>query len=382
MSLGLTTIRLVCRLLAGLSVVTLAMSVPTLASAATQTSSGNSHSGLLYIVDTLDGSNKSAILLVDPSQGKVMQSFQAGYRPDIILSPDGSRLYVASERVNPSTQLLEGILQTYDTSSGKVLSTAHNPDMLTSTVPVYKTRMAMSPSGRYIYMLKDHNTVETTDLYVTAFDTVGGRVLRDHVSIPECNAVLLPTSRDLDLYVGCIESAYVREVGLSDSDEPRMELMLPVKTFSLMNRWGAMMVLPKEKGILLVARDGSGFVLDPSSGNVQSLGKLLASGKLTGMHDILMSKSGSEAYFAAGEEERGFEWYDQVVKLDASDLTVKATESTGVPFFSLALSANGGTLYTLNPERATLTVIDSASLRELRRMTHIGQTPIFAVPVP
>jgi DNA-binding beta-propeller fold protein YncE len=254
--------------------------------------------------------------------------------------------------------------------------------MMASTVPVYPTKMAMSPSGRYIYMLKDHNTEETTDFYVTAFDTERGRVLRDHVSIPECNVVLLPASRDLDLYVGCIDSAYVREIGLSDAVEPRKEAMLPVKSFSLMNRWGAMMVLPKEKGLVLFARDGSGYTFDPSSGSVENLGKLLTSGRLTGMHALLTAQSGSEAFFAAGEAERGFEWYDQVVKFDTSLLTVKATSSTSLPFFSLVLSVDGNTLYTLNPERATLTALDSTTLREVKRMSHIGQQPIFAVSIP
>ena len=370
------------RLLTKVFLTALAICLPSLALAATHASSNKSHSGWLYVVDTLDGSYKSEILLVDPTVGEIVKSYSAGYRPDIILSPDGSRLYVASQRVNPSTQLLEGILQTYDTVSGALIGTAPNPDMLVSTLPIYKTKMAMSPSGRYLYMLKDHNTDETTDFYVSAFDTQRGRVLHDHVSIPECNAVLLPTSRDLDLFVGCMDSAYVREIGLSDADEPRKDAMLPVKSFSLMNRWGAMMVLPKEKGLVLFARDGSGYTFDPSSGSVESLGKLLTSGKLSGMHGLLTTQSGSEAYFAAGEEERGFEWYDQVIRFDTSLLIVTATSSTSLPFFSLVLSGDANTLYTLNPERATLTAIDSTSLREVKRMPRIGQQPIFALPIP
>jgi DNA-binding beta-propeller fold protein YncE len=341
------------------------------------------HTGWLYVLDTEDGGYSSRVLLVDPSTSEVMQTYKAGYRPDMVLSPDGSRLYVASDWVNPSTQLLQGFLETYDTNSGKLIGKAANPDMLTSTVPIYRTRMAISPSGRYIYMLKDHNTVETVDFYVTAFDTSLGRVLRDHVSIPECNAVLLPTSRDLTLYVGCMDSAYVREIGLSDSDEPQMNESLPVKGFTLMNRWGAMFLMPNEKGIGLIARDSSGLVLDRSSGTVQNLSKLLSTGKLTGMQSALVSRNRSDAYFAAGESEHDtFEWYDQVVRLDLTTLAVKATSPTSLPFFSVTLSGDGSTLYTLNPERATMTAIDSSSLRELRRMSRIGQTPIFAIPVP
>lgn len=142
------------------------------------------------------------------------------------------------------------------------------------------------------------------------------------------------------------------------------------------------MVLPKEKGLVLFARDGSGYTFDPSSGSVENLGKLLTSGRVTGMHALLTAQSGSDAYFAAGEAERGFEWYDQLIKFDTSLLTVKATSPTSLPFFSLVLSSDGNTLYTLNPERATLTAIDSTSLRETKRMSHIGQQPIFAVPIP
>ncbi|MFZ3215153.1 MAG: amine dehydrogenase large subunit [Candidatus Acidiferrales bacterium] len=341
------------------------------------------HTGWLYVVDTRNGDVHSRVLLIDPSDGKVMRSYEAGMYPDIALTPDGSRIYVSSNRANANTQLLEGFLEVYDTTSGALVSRIVNPDTMQATMPVYPTRMAMAPSGKYIYMLKNHNTPETTDFYIAAFDTIDNRFLHDHVSIPECHSVLLPTTQDLTLYVGCMDSGTVREITLSDSTQPLKHALLNVKGFNLVNRWGAMFLGPDEKHIGFIARDGSGFMLDLSSETTHDLGNTFTGGKLNGLQVALVSRSQDAVYFAAGEP-RGkiFDFYDQVVKADLTTLATTTTLTTSVPFFSMALSGDGNTLYTVNPHRATITVVDASSTRELQRLSPIGQTPIFVVPVP
>ncbi len=153
--------------------------------------------GGLYVLDTNNGAVNSQIILVDPSTGVVMRTYNTGYHPDMALSPDGTRLYVSSTRDNAINKP-RNVLETFDTVSGTVLSSVDNPDSFLSTVPAYGTSMAMSPSGKYIYMMKLHTTKETTDEYVTAFDTQNERFLKDHVSLnTECNFVLLPTNDEL-----------------------------------------------------------------------------------------------------------------------------------------------------------------------------------------
>ena len=341
------------------------------------------HPGWLYVVDTRHGDDQSRVLLIDPSDGKVMRTYEAGMYPDIALAPDGRRIYVSSSRANANTQLLEGFLEVYDTASGALVSRVANPDTMQATMPVYPTRMAFAPSGKYIYMLKDHNTPETTDFYIAAFDTIGNRFLRDHVSIPECHSVLLPTTQDLTLYVGCMDNGTVRAITLSDSSEPLKHALLNVKGFNLVHRWGAMFLEPDEKRIGFIARDGSGFLLDVASETTQTLGNALIDGKLNGMQVALASRSQDAVYFAAGQP-RGeiFDFYNEVVKADLNTVAVRATLTSSIPFFSMSLSDDGNTLYTVNPNRATITVVDAASTREVRRLAPIGQTPIFVVPVP
>src|SRR6266853_540177 len=53
-------------------------------------------SGWLYVVDSKKGRAEAQILLVDPAKGLVVKTFRTDMEPDITLSPDGTRLYVAS----------------------------------------------------------------------------------------------------------------------------------------------------------------------------------------------------------------------------------------------------------------------------------------------
>src|ERR1700680_274707 len=52
--------------------------------------------GWIYVLDYNNHLEKSQVLLLDPSDGKVKGVVESGSYPQIILSPDGSRLYILS----------------------------------------------------------------------------------------------------------------------------------------------------------------------------------------------------------------------------------------------------------------------------------------------
>jgi hypothetical protein len=64
-----------------------------------QVASYRAHRQLLYIVDSDRGSFDSheRVFAVDPERKQIIRNHATGARPDIALSPDGTRLYVASE---------------------------------------------------------------------------------------------------------------------------------------------------------------------------------------------------------------------------------------------------------------------------------------------
>jgi hypothetical protein len=64
-----------------------------------QVASYNAPRQLLYIVDSDRGSFDSheRLFALDPERKQIVRNYATGARPDIALSPDGTRLYVASE---------------------------------------------------------------------------------------------------------------------------------------------------------------------------------------------------------------------------------------------------------------------------------------------
>lgn len=74
--------------------------------------------GWLYILDPKPDTNSSGgrVWLLDPDSSKAMGSIRTGDHADFALSPDGSRLYVAS-----STEGDSGELAVIDTAEGVIL---------------------------------------------------------------------------------------------------------------------------------------------------------------------------------------------------------------------------------------------------------------------
>jgi len=338
------------------------------------------HSGWLYVVDTQTGKSDSSVLVVDPSDGRIRKSYISGYRPDIALSPDGSRLYISFGKWNSATAMLEGLLDIYDTATGELVSEIDNPDIPFSTLAIYPTQLSMAASGRYLYMLKKHETREGRDLYVTAFDTTQGRFLRDHASLPGCDrAMLVPADQDLKVIVKCLDSAYVRAITLSDGEKPVKDdwSLVRGRNGEIERSWGALVQESGRDRVAMISKDGSGFSVDLRSKIVHPLGRVINDRTVVGVQRMLISRNGKSLYVAAGHEQA--EWsvrFDRLIEVDASTLLPKESLNTILPFFSMTASPDGTRLYTVSPRPGAITVIDASNLHEVRRFS-VGKTPIL-----
>jgi DNA-binding beta-propeller fold protein YncE len=151
--------------------------------------------GRLYVIDSkvvLDAANNptTQILLLDLSTGNTIRTFPAGYKPDAALSPDGSRLYVISKWTSKNRSMLV----VYDTRSGAAITAVDNPDEPETTSDYSGGGMWFSPSGKWIYLWKDHQTPGHDDVYLAVFDTVHNRFLpaRAHLGALGCRGVSAP----------------------------------------------------------------------------------------------------------------------------------------------------------------------------------------------
>jgi sugar lactone lactonase YvrE len=106
--------------------------------------------GWLYVLDPKPdaGGPGGRVWLIDPETGKVMGSIRTGDNADFALSPDGSRLYVASITEGDSSELAA-----IDTAQGTVLQRGLIEDReVANVLPAFST-MAVSGDGLALRIL-------------------------------------------------------------------------------------------------------------------------------------------------------------------------------------------------------------------------------------
>lgn len=361
-------------------------------------------SGKLYVVDAGNDRIKPQVLVVDPSNGKVIRTYRAGDQPDMTLSPDGKLLYISSSFENAASGR-ESFLDIYDTASGALLNHTSNPEALQHKVPVYGTSMVMSPDGKRIYMEKYHWVPERpgpTGCYTSVFDTESRRFLVN-ISVSNCGVAVLPANEEQTFYLvstaraaidtftisgraGSVSTAH-HYTSISIPPSTRAAQKAPgtatapceVLRPSTRKSIGPVFLRPQQKTVGLILEDGSRLSVDLSSEATTSMGQESGLGKRSGIQPILES-SGSSVYFGTSQGTNNyFERYDSIVRIDPATMATTGTMTTSLPFFEVSRSHDESTLFTVNPEQAKITVIDAPSLREIRQFS-VGVRPIIAVP--
>lgn len=363
--------------------------------------------GKLYVLDAGNSQKKPQVLVVDPSNGKVIRTYRAGDQPDMTLSPGGKLLYISSSFENAATGM-ESFLDIYDTASGALLNHISNPEALQRKVPVYGSSMVMSPDGKRIYIEKYHWVPERpghTGCYTSVFDTQSRQFLVD-ISVSDCGVAVLPASDEQTFYLvstartaidtftitgsaGSVNTAH-QYTSISippSSTSTRAAQKTPgtatapceVLRPSAAKRIGPVLLRPQQKTVGLILEDGSRLSVDLSNEATTPMGQESGLGKLNGIQAILESSS-SSVYFGTSQGTNNyFERYDSIVRIDPATMATTGTMTTSLPFFEIARSHDESTLFTVNPERAKITVIDASSLREIRQFP-VGVQPIFAIP--
>ena len=107
-------------------------------------------SGWLYVLDPqpIPHSYSGLVWLLDPATAKVMGAVSTGSDPDFALSPDGTRLYVASDGKDQQSNIA-----VIDTSSGAVIAkTSVENRVVAASLPPYSS-MAVSGDGLVLRVL-------------------------------------------------------------------------------------------------------------------------------------------------------------------------------------------------------------------------------------
>jgi hypothetical protein len=381
-------------------------------------------SGWLYVVDSNKYGDEGRLHIVNPDEGRIVWSRMTGHLPDIALSPDGSRLYLASSVLEGD--LLRGHLEIIDTATGLTVQDLPNPDRAVSTLPSYMSRMAMSPDGRWLFQFKMNNAPGNATYYVDTFDTERGAFLARNTPTPLCAwPTLLPSSESGRLTILCNETSDARFLTPTEPTQGGQRLALASLGPAVAAAPGSVrdrsrppataIVGPRAVTVImgdgrfvktdaqshqvmqtdLLDRTGRGIVPAPQGDQGAAAAKTPQVSRAPDTNDWLagrwikqqaplLSPNGQELYFGVSSLfalQQGRQPLEQVIVLDAQTLARRRSINVRQVFDSLALSKDGTKLYAVHGDTATVRVIDTASGRELSAF-NAGVTPVFAVVAP
>ena len=371
---------------------------------------GGPQSGWIYVLDSNRMNMESQVLLLDPSDGRIVRTFRAGYNPDMALSPDGKRLYISSSRQRPTPEglRLHGSLEVIDTATGAILQTADNPDRLQPTVWEYQSHMALSLDGRWLYMLKHIDAKNDDVYYIATFDTTRGQFLPERPLLPHCiNGVLLPSPRPLDLKVMCTGLSDIRFLRLTKRGSAVISRLALHGTPNTHGEYvGQAFLSPDGSRLKVLMQDGRSFEADSESRSLIhsdaidsqarkiniSDGKTInvssddwMAGRGIPLQRPTTSPDGAKLFVGIGRltDFSQSNWsFDEVAVLDPATLSRTATIKTSILCYSMAVSKDGRFLYGVDPTSASLVIVDIGNAREIRTISGIGVTPILATVAP
>jgi hypothetical protein len=354
--------------------------------------------GWLYVLDPKPDAGGSAgrIWLIDPETGKVMGSIRTGQNADFALSPDGSRLYVASITEGDSSELAA-----IDTTQGMVLQRGMIEDREVGNVlPAFST-MAVSGDGLALRILLDTPKSADADSFLLAtFDTRTGGFLRRSVHLGNCGPgrfISYPTASQFDLL--CPRTNRVRLIRVDDDSREleNSDVGLPWE-----RRVGAAEAIEAPGGQEIAIVRGDGAVIKMNT-TTQEFVETLAHPDLPDRVPPAAwpsSPDGSRIYLGYNKhydrpyDNRFYLEYgrppnirpdnamaNEFRVLDAHNWRKIATIKTGKPFWSAVAGNDGKVLYAMVPQKHSILLIDTVKMRQIGVLKVSGM-PTLALVAP
>lgn len=332
--------------------------------------------GWLYVLDTNDLREAASVLLVDPATGVVKGRIPTGYAPDMALSPDGTRLYVASQRQG-------GRLDVIDTATGAVLRTVEIPDrQIYALLPVW-SRMAISPDGRWLYVNQMRFVAPGADEYsVATFDTQRGRFLPERAPIPGCpSALLIPYARQGSLAVFCGAPGATQDARFLQPEQNG--LLAEPSTLPIAGQLAGAIWSGTTSTIYQVAEDGRVVLIDGAARRVSRTVALeLPGGGQVVKGSVALSADGARLYLGVRQPAGRKLQARQILVVDTATWQALRTIPTSQPFGGLAVSRDGRRLQALNPDGDSLLILDAAEYRERAVIGGLGDYPGLMLVAP
>jgi len=359
---------------------------------------GKPKSGWLYVLDPKPnaGASEGRIWLLDPETAKVMGSIRTGDDADFALSPDGSRLYVASYGSGDLSDFA-----VIDTAQGKVLQrgTIENRAVTKGILPF--SAMAVSGDGLAWRILIENAVSEDKETFLLAtFDTRTGAFLPGDVHLGNCGYgrfISYPTADQFDFLCPRTNRVRLIRVDAESRERENIDVVLPwERRVGVAEAFAA----PGGNDIAILRGDGAIFKMDVATWEFAATpvrpdlpARIYPAAWPT-------SPDGSKVYVGYNV---GYDRYtDNRFYLDygrppnarlgtatARELRVFDTRTwqkvgkikTSMPFWSAVAANDGMTIYAMVPKKHSILVIDTAKMRQIRTIG-VGGMPTLALVAP
>ncbi|HTW58008.1 MAG TPA: hypothetical protein VMD99_07760 [Terriglobales bacterium] len=353
--------------------------------------------GWLYVLDPKPDRVGSGgrVWLVDPETSKVMGSIRTGDDADFALSPDGSRLYVASSTEGGSSELA-----VIDTVQGVVLKSGLvNGRAVTDGLRPFST-MAVSGDGLALRILIDAPKSSDADAFLLAtFDTRVGEFLPGVVHLGNCGPgrfISQPNAGQFDFLCPRTNRVRLIEVDADSRETQNLDVVLPWE-----RRIGAAEAIevPSDRGIAIVRGDGGVVEMNVATHEFAE----------TMAHPVLPNRVPPAAWPTSPDGSRVYVGYNsdydrsdnrfyldygrppnvrpensaayEFRVLDTSTWRKIGTIRTKMPFWSAVIGNDGKVLYAMAPRKHSILVIDTMKMCE-SRILKVGGTPTLALVAP
>jgi len=377
---------------------------PTLADAPGQSSIevenwAKPQSGWLYVLDPKPdaGGPGGRVWLVDPETAKVMGSIRTGDNADFALSPDGSRLYVASVTNGDASELA-----VIDTSQGAVLKSGavNGRAVAEGMLPPFST-MAVSGDGLALRILIDAPQAPDKDAFLLAtFDTRAGEFLPGIVHLGNCGPgrfISYPAADHFDVFCPRTNRIRLIQVDADSSEIRNVDVVLP---WERRDGVGEAIALPGSQEIAIVRGDGGVVTMNVKT---HDFGNTAADPGLPNRIPPAAwptSPDGSKVYLGHRDDydrhndNRFYLDYgrspnirptnamaDEFRVFDTSTWKKIGTIRAKMPFWSAVTGNDGKTLYAMAPQKHSILVIDTLKMHQTR-VVKVGGAPALALVAP
>ena len=310
-----------------------------------------------------------------------MGSVHAGFEPDFALSPDGSRLYVASgERER-------GELAVIDTSDGKIRNIAFPERILYHPwyfgLPPFHGIAVSADGGALGIPERRVVSPEKVGFQARIFLTGSSRFLRETIGLDNCeHARLVPSWTADEIVFLCPAASTLRSFRLGAESGVATGAVVPIPHENGCDLVGGFFQ-PDGRTLALVRTDGAIYQLDMGTQRVRPT-TVTGTCQESRVFPMVWPRSpdGSKFYLGyGGLAPNGMSSASELRSFDTATWQPLGIFRTSVPFWSAVTSGDGRVIYALAPEQHSVLVLDAATGRQMRTIS-VGQTPALALVVP